>query len=295
MYMFRVLVCLTIAMGIGLGSVSAQAGDHKGAIFDANEVVEPTAMADTGPHFVTWTSDASGDTDFMLSGWVTTNVRNHIPLARWISLFVSDDVRSRDALRDYIQVAMMGGCETPEDCDDDNACTIDACVDTVCEYTFAPDTTVCRSAAGACDVEEYCTGTSTDCPADAYEPEGTPCPDGLFCTGDNTCDGAGTCLDGEDPCAPEKVCDEDDDVCVHFCATLPDQPVCFGDVNGDGWVDSVDYGLVLAAYDDFTPENWCRYDVNCDVIHIDSVDLGLIEAAFGECRPDSGHPCWMDE
>ena len=41
------------------------------------------------------------------------------------------------------------------DCDDQNACTIDTCVNGVCQYAAGNAGAVCRPAvAGGCDVEE---------------------------------------------------------------------------------------------------------------------------------------------
>src|SRR5437867_3061103 len=58
--------------------------------------------------------------------------------------------------------------------------------------TFLPATTVCRPAAGDCDVAETCTGASAACPADTSKAAGTPCADdGNPCTLD-LCDGART-------------------------------------------------------------------------------------------------------
>lgn len=34
---------------------------------------------------------------------------------------------------------------------------------------------VCRQSAGDCDLPEYCTGVSKDCPDDSFEMNGTPC------------------------------------------------------------------------------------------------------------------------
>ncbi|KAM3859613.1 zinc metalloproteinase-disintegrin-like VLAIP-B [Diretmus argenteus] len=48
---------------------------------------------------------------------------------------------------------------------------------------------VCRSAAGECDLSEYCTGLSGFCPEDAFEMNGTPCSDM----------GDGYCHDGQCP------------------------------------------------------------------------------------------------
>ncbi len=67
---------------------------------------------------------------------------------------------------------------------------------------------MCRDADGDCDVAEYCTGSSKDCPADGFAPLGTQCGDLVDCPADgcngfmvelypadgyDQCDGAGNC------------------------------------------------------------------------------------------------------
>src|SRR5213080_2622205 len=69
-----------------------------------------------------------------------------------------------------------------EECDEgaaNGACPADA---------FLPASTVCRAAAGDCDVAESCPGNGPNCPADAKKASGTVCTDdGNPCTAD-TCD-----------------------------------------------------------------------------------------------------------
>lgn len=57
---------------------------------------------------------------------------------------------------------------------------------------FEPGTTECRASAGVCDVAEFCTGSSADCPADGFEPSSTECRASAgicdvaeFCTGNS--------------------------------------------------------------------------------------------------------------
>ena len=58
---------------------------------------------------------------------------------------------------------------------------------------LVPASTVCRSATGECDVAEACSGASPACPADAFKGGGTACADdGSVCTTD-VCDGGGAC------------------------------------------------------------------------------------------------------
>lgn len=60
--------------------------------------------------------------------------------------------------------------------------------------------------------------------------------------------------------------------------------MCDGDVNGDGLVDPLDSGFVLARFglDSSDPAN-CAADANCDGI-IDPLDSGYVLARFGLCN-----------
>ena len=119
------------------------------------------------------------------------------------------------------------------------------------------------------------------------------CDNGLFCDGAEFCNDWGHCRHGEEPCEPDQTCDEDSDVCLHFCATLPVRSVCCGDANGDASVDTLDTGMIEAAYGLTDEESLCQFDINCDGT-IDTIDVGLAQAAFGECAPESADPCWME-
>jgi cysteine-rich repeat protein len=103
-----------------------------------------------------------------------------------------------------------------EECDDGNTVPGDCCSPT-CQ--FEPATTECRASTGACDIAETCTGTDANCPADQVL-DGVPCPDGLFCNGDEMCQ-TGVCMPGTAPPLDDGVgctddsCDEVGDVVVH--------------------------------------------------------------------------------
>ena len=60
-----------------------------------------------------------------------------------------------------------GPCDVAEACDG----TASGCP----ADAFAPATTVCRASAGPCDVAEACTGTNAACPAEAFAPATTVC------------------------------------------------------------------------------------------------------------------------
>jgi cysteine-rich repeat protein len=77
-----------------------------------------------------------------------------------------------------------------------------------------------------------------------FEPVGSPCDDGEFCTVDDTCDGEGMCLGGDPRDCSDGVdctddsCDEVNDVCVN----APNDANCPDDglfCNGDEFCDPV--------------------------------------------------------
>ena len=81
-----------------------------------------------------------------------------------------------------------GLCDVAEVCDGVSA----ACP----ADKYAPTTTVCRAAAGDCDIAESCSGSSADCPVDAFLTKGEVC---RAATG--PCDLAESCS-GVDPACP---------------------------------------------------------------------------------------------
>lgn len=95
-----------------------------------------------------------------------------------------------------------GIVESGEECDcgGEEGCADNSCCDaTTCKFTtnsvcdpsnedcctsqcqFANNGTVCRDSTGVCDPEETCSGTSSTCPTDENNPDGTSCGSGLQC------------------------------------------------------------------------------------------------------------------
>ncbi|XP_040923423.1 disintegrin and metalloproteinase domain-containing protein 8 [Toxotes jaculatrix] len=71
-----------------------------------------------------------------------------------------------------------GECKNP--CCDPSTCRLtegSQCAHGPCcdSCQFKPSGSVCRKSAGDCDLPEYCTGLSEDCPADSFEMNGKPC------------------------------------------------------------------------------------------------------------------------
>src|SRR5262249_49207916 len=93
----------------------------------------------------------------------------------------------------------------PQEWDDGNTIGGDCC-SASCQFEAA--TVVCRPAAGDCDVAEYCTGSSADCPADIKEPDATACTDGSLCTTSDHCS-SGVCVGTTVVCDDSSACTSD--------------------------------------------------------------------------------------
>lgn len=102
-------------------------------------------------------------------------------------------------------------CATDADCADGEVCqgdvcvTVSECVDCgscgVCDNGSCGPAlagTVCREAAGPCDIAEVCDGVSLECPADQFVPGGTICR-----SQQNECDVAEVCSGFSSQCPPD--------------------------------------------------------------------------------------------
>jgi hypothetical protein len=127
-------------------------------------------------------------------------------------------------------------CLFDDDCDDDKPCTDDTCNPASGKCVFLPDdSNSCEEDGDLCIIDRCmdgeCRTSNVDCgPGDAcvsyvcnplngacdpvFEPVGTPCPDDLFCNGEERCDDTGVCVPGTPPCAAEQKCDEQNEECV---------------------------------------------------------------------------------
>ncbi|XP_006861749.1 PREDICTED: disintegrin and metalloproteinase domain-containing protein 30-like [Chrysochloris asiatica] len=83
-----------------------------------------------------------------------------------------------------VEVGEECDCGTIADCRKDKCCQPDCklkpganCSIGLCchECQFRPSGYVCRQQENECDLEEYCSGTASHCPADTYKQDGTPC------------------------------------------------------------------------------------------------------------------------
>jgi N-acetylneuraminic acid mutarotase len=133
-------------------------------------------------------------------------------------------------------------------------------------WSFKPANTMCRASAGTCDVAEYCTGTSSNCPADAKQSSTTacrgatgPCDVTEYCTGSsNSCPADGFASSGTICTSDSNACTRDvcngTGVCTHLVSagtSCGSGLVC----NGSGsecfiqqtYLDVLDHGADLAA------------------------------------------------
>ena len=122
----------------------------------------------------------------------------------------------------------------PPPCNDNSACTVDACVGggtsvAFCRNTALPAGSSCGDG-NACNGNELCDGAG-QCQPGTIQPPGADCTDGDRCNGDETCNGAGTCLPGTPPVVNDNnactvdVCDATTGV-THV--PLPDGTTCNG-------------------------------------------------------------------
>ncbi len=130
----------------------------------------------------------------------------------------------KDTCDDHIEctadscVQGQGCLHVPENssCDDKNPCTKDICDPQVgCRHEPVEVGTVCREAAGDCDVAEMCDGTGAPCPQDSFKPVDAVCRPAA-----GECDKAETCT-GSSPLCPadavkpaETSCGDDGNVCT---------------------------------------------------------------------------------
>jgi hypothetical protein len=130
-----------------------------------------------------------------------------------------------------LQVDVIDDNDLP---DDQNPCTIDGCNNGAATAAPAPEDTPCGAngtsppvcdANGVCldcDFPSDCPGTDTPCSKRTcenrvcgiqFEPDHTPCDDGLYCNGADECDNAGNCEHAGSPCQGP---DNDND-CFESC------------------------------------------------------------------------------
>jgi len=209
--------------------------------------------------------------------------------------------------------AAEGPCDNPDVCDGSGTC----------DPNRKPHTTECRLATGECDVAEFCTGDSAECPLDAFAVDGTECADeGNDCTSDeclsgicahppstagtpcgnsvaegpcdnpDTCDGLGSCDPAYKPntteCRPAaNVCD-----IAEFCTGVaPACPADFFELDGTPCPDAE----FCNGYETCQSGACADADDPCvDLAHCDE-KRHICLACTGNDECDDGDSCTIDE
>lgn len=88
----------------------------------------------------------------------------------------------------YLHIMTVRPQECTDPCCNATSCTLrqgaqcseGPCCSDSCQFLEVG--TTCRAATQECDIMEYCSGSSSDCPRDVYRQDGTPCNQSLeFC------------------------------------------------------------------------------------------------------------------
>src|SRR5439155_1473473 len=135
------------------------------------------------------------------------------------------------AIATYTAGCGNGTVEGSEQCDEgaNNGTSGSCCnIDCACTDPAGNAGTICRASAGLCDAAESCTGTSTTCPADGFQPPTVECRASAGeCDAQETCTGTGadcppdakapagtSCTFDGNPCTLDQ-CDGTSDACQH--------------------------------------------------------------------------------
>ena len=155
-------------------------------------------------------------------------------------------------------------CTSDVDCDDQNPCTTDTCVDGCCEHIPLAD--------------------------------GTSCNDKKFCTKTDTCQD-GVCVGSGNPCPPNCFCDENNDTCdCPETETICDDGI---DNDNDGSTDCLDSdceGLACNDGDPCTEDDTCSggrcvgISIDCD----DGNDCSDDSCEAGQCVYECNATSFVD-
>ncbi len=165
-------------------------------------------------------------------------------------------------------------CTTHADCDDGRFCTEDACVEGDCVHEDLPNWTPCPD-------ELFCNGDETCQWGVCHQGSPRTCDDGLSCTADTCNEAEDTCVHTPAECNDDSVCDspcENADNCPGDCEGCD----CVLDQDGDGLIRLTDLlnVVVCAEGDAPNPPLTCNdADLNCDG-EIDYCDVSRVFCAF---------------
>lgn len=164
---------------------------------------------------------------------------------------------------------------------------------------FAPSSTICRPAAGDCDAVEFCTGSSAACPADGFQPASVACRpatcEGGVATRAATCSGAGSACPEpiREACTP-YVCGAT--ACRTNCDSDAD---CVASHHCDGGVCLSDADLGAACDEDSDcASGFCVGGICCNTVCEGQCVACNLAGRVGTCSPlasgtacDDGNAC----
>jgi hypothetical protein len=165
-------------------------------------------------------------------------------------------------------------CTTDADCDDENVCSEDTCVGGDCVHEDLPNWTPCPD-------ELFCNGDETCQYGVCHEGWPRSCDDGLSCTTDSCNEVEDTCVHVPAECNNDGVCDgpcETAENCPADCGECP----CETDQDGDDFINLVDFLNVIDCSYGFEPQpqmSCDTADINCDGV-IDLCDASRVWCAF---------------
>jgi hypothetical protein len=175
---------------------------------------------------------------------------------------------------------VLGCMSEAVDCDDDNACTVDAC-----------DAGGCDNTPVDCDDSNACTTDSCD-PISGCANDAITCNDDDPCTADS-CDASSGCVFTPIPCGgaccTTSGCSvvASEAACMPFVCNVADHlPLtfagCYGDADGNGVVNPADRGFISAAVGQTSSVSVCRFDMDGNGF-INAADRGFVSATIGLC------------
>lgn len=146
------------------------------------------------------------------------------------------------------------GADTP--CDNP-----DSCFNGNCQPNYEPPGVLCPDDGNIC-TDDLCNGAGSCVHQNVLI--GTPCSNGLYCDGEETCDDQGSCQPGTPPCRPSEVCDETTRRCMSDCnrnGVPDDEDIAQGssdDHNDNGIPDDCEVSHPIR---NCTPVAWAADDV----------------------------------
>lgn len=197
--------------------------------------------------------------------------------------------------------AARGTCENSRFCDG---------ISLACPpLSLKPAGTLCRQSADMerCDSSEFCSGNDFACGPDLKRPNGYPCPDSIFCNGDETCL-SGVCQPSSGPrdCSDSSICTTD--TCSESTAQCVYTPIAgVGQVCYDGPMGTADVGrcrsgtlrcntttggLYCLGQVLPLPDEICGNGIDDDCNGVpDDACTGLTCLTSADCAPFIPYPC----